>query len=365
MNGLVNRMLSRPTATRLHLALILGVGTAACAPTATDARRPCPACKAQPTLESRSVTTPPAPRLKPPAIFQAHELLVSQLETRACDDIYGRFNAHMRKALSQEKTREVCHGLSKAGPFERIEVRKLSQRTGEFSLFGKGGEIHSSLTLDEAGAIAGLYFRPPPPPPAPVARTKTSLQLPFEGQWAVVWGGDNLTDNKHITHKNQQRAADLLVLDSTGKSYKGDGKKNSDYFAYGKKILAAAKGTVVTVIDGVPDNTPGVMNGYSALGNAVVIKHGEGEYSLYAHLSPGSIRVRPKTVVRAGQLLGLCGNSGNSSEAHLHFHLQDRADVATAIGVEPAFDKVELQQGASKSEPEGYTFRKGDRVAPR
>ena len=57
----------------------------------------------------------------------------------------------------------------------------------------------------------------------------------------------------------------------------------------------------------------------------VVLDLGRGEFALLAHLRRGSVRVRKGQRVRAGDALGVCGNSGNSSEPHLHFHLQDRA----------------------------------------
>jgi murein DD-endopeptidase MepM/ murein hydrolase activator NlpD len=345
------------------LALALVLATAACAAAPTEPRAPCPACDAQPGSSPTTVESAPKSRLEPPAIIRAFEQLLTRIERARCDDVFATFNDNMQKALGAERTKRICLDLSKAGPFARIELTKLSGRTGEFKVFGNGAELHSSVTLDEAGRIAGLYFRPPPPPPAPVLQTKTTLRLPFEGVWNVVWGGDNLTDNKHLSHKNQQRASDLLIHDASGKSHTGDGKKNSDYFAYGKKVLAAGDGVVETVIDGVPDNAPGVMNGYIAVGNAVIIKHRDGEYSLYAHLSPGSIRVKPKAKVRAGQLLGLCGNSGNTSEPHIHFHVQDRADLATAVGVEPVFGKVQLVRAGAEIAAESYTFKKGDQIA--
>jgi murein DD-endopeptidase MepM/ murein hydrolase activator NlpD len=109
------------------------------------------------------------------------------------------------------------------------------------------------------------------------------------------------------------------VEDASGAKRKGDGKANSDYFAYGREIVAVADGTVVTVVDGVPENIPGVMAGYAIKGNYVVVRHGPKLFSLYAHLQPGRIRVKPGDTVKRGTVLGLCGNNGHSSEPHLHF----------------------------------------------
>ncbi|MEZ4220584.1 MAG: peptidoglycan DD-metalloendopeptidase family protein [Polyangiaceae bacterium] len=331
----------------------------------------CPSCEA--AAAPTAPPSAPASKLALPANVASFEQLLERLEKRECDAIFASFNHTMQKALGADKTTQICTDLSKAAPFTQFVLTKQSGASAEFLVTHKGdGKLEASLTLDEAGKIAGLWFRPPAPPPAPVKKTTTALRLPFEGEWMVVWGGDNLADNKHITHKNQQRAADLIVMDETGKSHAGDGKQNKDYFAYGKKVLAAGDGVVVTVVDGVPDNPPGVMNQYAAVGNAVVLKHSDTEFSVYAHLQPGSIRVKPKMRVKAGQLLGLCGNSGNTSEPHIHFHLQDRADLATGMGLEPVFVRVKLEREGTapskKSEgtdAEAYLFKKGDHIAPR
>jgi murein DD-endopeptidase MepM/ murein hydrolase activator NlpD len=81
------------------------------------------------------------------------------------------------------------------------------------------------------------------------------------------------------------------------------------------------------------------------------------------HLQPGKIRVKPGAAVKRGTVLGLVGNSGHSTEPHLHFQLQDGPDGNTSLGVEPAFDKVVVTRGGGKTETvSGYTFLKGDRI---
>lgn len=80
-------------------------------------------------------------------------------------------------------------------------------------------------------------------------------------------------------------------------------KKNKDYYCFGKEILAPADGIVIETIDGVRDNKPGSMNPYSAIGNAVVIKHSKNEFSVFAHLKQNSIKVKPKDKVKQGQVI--------------------------------------------------------------
>lgn len=85
-------------------------------------------------------------------------------------------------------------------------------------------------------------------------------------------------------------------------------------------------------------------------------------YSVYAHLQPGKIRVKRGQTLKRGAVLGLCGNSGNSSEPHLHFQLQDGPKFDDSFGIEAVFDRVPVARGGASEERAGYTFLKGDRV---
>jgi murein DD-endopeptidase MepM/ murein hydrolase activator NlpD len=98
-----------------------------------------------------------------------------------------------------------------------------------------------------------------------------------------------------------------------------------NYTIYGQEALAVADGTVIKVIDGVPDQEPGVFpKGISpdeADGNSVILDIGGGNYALYGHFQPGSVRVKEGDRVRQGDVLALVGSSGNSLAPHLHFHV--------------------------------------------
>ena len=113
-----------------------------------------------------------------------------------------------------------------------------------------------------------------------------------------------------------------MVLDEQDTSHRGDGQSNDQYYAWGKKVVAPGAGTIVAMENGVEDNEPGAMNPEQLLGNYVFLDHGNGEYSLIAHFQKGSIKVKQGEVVERGALLGLVGNSGNSSEAHIHYHME-------------------------------------------
>jgi murein DD-endopeptidase MepM/ murein hydrolase activator NlpD len=98
--------------------------------------------------------------------------------------------------------------------------------------------------------------------------------------------------------------------------------------------------TVVAVENGAPDNAPGVMDAEHKAGNHVVLDLGNGEFALLAHLQKGSVAVKVGDKVTAGQRLGLTGNSGNTSEPHLHFHVQDGPKLFEGAGIPAFFDGV-------------------------
>lgn len=181
--------------------------------------------------------------------------------------------------------------------------------------------------IDQSGAITGLLIQPKEEEPkeAPTQhlgyRTKTPLRLPFEGEWFVFWGGRTIADNYHAAAPDQRFAYDF-VIERNGVSHTGDGTANEHYFCFGKPLLAPGPGTVAVALDGIEDSKPGTMNETAPGGNHVVIDHGNGEFSFLAHLKKGSVRVKKGDKVQSGAPLGLCGNSGRSSEPHLHYHLQ-------------------------------------------
>ena len=151
-----------------------------------------------------------------------------------------------------------------------------------------------------------------------------TLQLPFKGSWFVFWGGDTKKQNYHHGDSAERFALDMVILDKKGGTHSGKGTKNEDYYAYGDAILAPADGEVIEAVDGLRDNVPQkTTNDYAYGGNYVMIKHTEGIYSALQHLRCGSVQVKAGQHVKVGQKLGECGNSGNSSEPHLHFHLMD------------------------------------------
>jgi murein DD-endopeptidase MepM/ murein hydrolase activator NlpD len=188
--------------------------------------------------------------------------------------------------------------------------------------------------------------------------------LPFEGQWLVFWGGDSRELNHHHDSRSERFAFDFLIVDDEGRTHQGEGKQNEDYYAFGRPVLAPADGVVTDVVTGVRDNTPGAMNPSFAGGNAVILRHREHEVSVLCHFQQGSIRVKRGERVKQGQVLGLCGNSGNSSEPHIHYHVQNTPAMPGTTGLRCAFEKITVARDGKSETRTNYAPQKGDLVSP-
>jgi murein DD-endopeptidase MepM/ murein hydrolase activator NlpD len=179
----------------------------------------------------------------------------------------------------------------------------------------------------------------------------------------VFWGGDTRELNHHHDSPNQRFAFDFLIVDKAGRSHRGEGKHNKDYYAFGQPVLAPADGVVTDVITGVRDNTPGSMNPSWAGGNSVLVMHREHEVSFLSHFQQDSIRVKCGDKVKRGQILGLCGNSGNSSEPHIHFHVQNTPVVQDGTGLRCVFEKIIVTRNGKNESRTNYSPIKGDIVS--
>lgn len=143
-------------------------------------------------------------------------------------------------------------------------------------------------------------------------------KLPFYGKWSVSQAHDG-----EYTHKEEWRHAwDFVILDENEQQYKNDGNYPQDYYCYGKSVISPAIGSIVDIIDNIPDNEIGKTNLNSNWGNTVIIKHAEYLYSSVNHLKPGSVSLKKGDNVKSGQKIGEVGNSGRSPYPHLHFQFQ-------------------------------------------
>jgi murein DD-endopeptidase MepM/ murein hydrolase activator NlpD len=179
--------------------------------------------------------------------------------------------------------------------------------------FGRNGQIESMFVIPEKNPAESKY---------PDYKDKSNFSLPFSGEWTVYWGGRSVYDNYHAASPDQRFAYDLMII-RNGHQYSGDGTKLEDFYSFALPILAPGAGTVVAAVDQYEDNPVLKPNKDAApQGNTIVIDHGNGEFSMLAHLRHGSLKVKVGDKVKAGQEIALCGNSGNSPIPHLHYHLQ-------------------------------------------
>jgi hypothetical protein len=141
----------------------------------------------------------------------------------------------------------------------------------------------------------------------------------------------------------QRYAIDWMLYGPNGKLYRTNGMANDDWWNYGVEIHAVTDGVIVGAQDGIPSNEVGVEPKPVTLlyvaGNNVVQQLDDGKtYALYAHMIPGSLRVKIGDKVKKGDVLGLLGNTGNSGAPHLHFHIDTSRDVLFGEGVPYAMD---------------------------
>lgn len=171
----------------------------------------------------------------------------------------------------------------------------------------------------------------------------------------------------------QRFAIDWMRLGPDGRLFRGDAKSNNNFYSYGAEVLAVADARVSDLRDGVPDNigtterSSRVVTVDSAVGNYLTLDLGRGRFAVYAHLQPGSLKVKLGDHVNAGQVLARLGNSGNSDEPHLHFQLTDgnspmgsegipyELEVFTQLGVlgdqEAVLDKGQAWQPKAQEKP--------------
>ncbi|WMJ67923.1 M23 family metallopeptidase [Stenotrophomonas sp. 24(2023)] len=296
---------------------------------------------------------------------QQGQVLTTAFYQGQTDMIWKRMTPQMQQALQSKENLAALRGkvLTDWGA-ETAVVEEKTDTVNGYGVYLRRVRLEKvpqviqvQWALDSEGRVGGFYIRPEQAEPTAAAsphleyQTRTRLQLPFAETFYVFWGGRSVEQNYHAVDANQRFALDMVIV-REDRSHSGDGKRNEDYFCFGTPLLAPADGTVVEVVEGIADNVPGQMNARQATGNRVIIDHGNNEYSLLAHLRNGSVQVARGDVVRAGARLGECGNSGNSSEPHLHYQLQAGPAFGTSAGLPAQFtDYIADDQPVARGEP--------------
>ncbi|VGO17931.1 hypothetical protein PDESU_06533 [Pontiella desulfatans] len=252
------------------------------------------------------------------------------------------FSARALAKLSEERTKTAFANLrQRLGKIERLDAPWVQQESiAVFPVSFEKGVVGLELSLDADDKISGLRILPfttafPELPPH-----QTALTLPYGGRWRVMWGGDNRQTSKYFGNRVRQHAREFVIADRYGLTYLEEGKKNADFFAFGRPVVAPAAGEVIAVVNGVEDNRPRSPNTFAGLGNMVVIQHATNEVSVIGHLMNDSILVKTGQVVAVRQPIARCGNSGDSTQPSIYYHLQDNPAPDTGSGYRPQFRNV-------------------------
>ena len=158
------------------------------------------------------------------------------------------------------------------------------------------------------------------------------LAPPMEGEMMFMQAGRDPLINYHYAVPSQRHSADIVALDADGRAVGGMGDGFDDP-CFARRLLAPASGEVVSVVSDLPDNPLGETDADYPAGNHVVIRMDEPLdpdvplFVLLAHMKQDSASVAEGERVEAGQPLGICGNSGNTTGAHLHLQVQTRPDL--------------------------------------
>ncbi|WP_299157060.1 peptidoglycan DD-metalloendopeptidase family protein [uncultured Christiangramia sp.] len=278
------------------------------------------------------------------------------------EKIFNSFSNEMQKALPHNKAIKFLTDFkNQAGKIKFREFKKYEKGTfASYKTVFENGVFALNISTDKNSKINGFYIEPFKEDNLPIIeRNSTKLILPFQDEWTVTWGGDTAELNYHVENKAQKNAFDFIVTDEDGKSYKTDGRTNEDYYAFGKKLISPCDAEVILKIDGIEDNVPGELNPMYVPGNTVILKTANNEYLFFAHFKQNTIEVEQGQKVKKGEVLGLCGNSGNSSEPHLHFHIQNVKNINVATGVKSYFEEIKVNGEIKKN----YSPIKGDKIS--
>ncbi len=257
--------------------------------------------------------------------------------------LFDFFSPEMQTALPLETTVSTFSGLQKQ--HGKIIERQFVRYKQTFAIYKAAFErniLSLQISFNDTGKINGLLFTQYIPEVPVPERNMSTMRLPFEKRWYVFWGGDTQEQNYHVDYAPFKNAFDFVIVDDEVKSYRSTGKTNEDYYAFNQRLFAPCEGEVVLVVDGIKDNVPGMMDPYFAPGNTVIIKTVHNEYVVLCHFKQWSIRVKQGQKVKKGKYLGRCGNSGNSSEPHLHFHIQNVENINYATGIKCFFESLSV-----------------------
>ena len=235
-------------------------------------------------------------------------------------------------------------------PFPRVPQRLSVARVAAYLEFSTPVEDAPPRTLELVASVS--------------SRAAPIVGLPIAGRVFVWDGHDELGHHRRwdysipflkqlgFNSNGMRYSYDFVLVDERNEMNTPNAQKNEDWRAFGATVRAVEAGTVVKVVSNHPDDQSfdpqaSLQDINALLGNYVVIDHGGGVFSAYAHLRQDSPQVQAGDAVRRGQPIAAVGNSGSSNFPHLHFQLMDAADMH-GEGVPALFRDFERVQGAKR-----------------
>jgi murein DD-endopeptidase len=342
----------------VHVGMVVTVVTCAAARLAAAQGIP-------PSIEFRVPKSPTAAASDSGA-FIAYELHVTNLTTTAMTlrrvevldaDKRGTVIANLADGADSALCRVVARPAPTVPAAQRLQIgaglRAYVYLWIPLDRASTPARVTHRLTLQRVGADSSVVVLEGAT--IPVEREAVAISPPVRGEWAAFNGPSNASGHRRLVlaldghvASGQRFAIDFLQVDSSGRSFRGDASKNTSYYAYGTELHAVADGVVAATKDGIPENVPGANSRAVAItletvgGNFVGIDIGGGKYALYAHVQPGSLRVKVGDRVKRGQVVALLGNSGNSTEPHVHFQVADGPAFLTSEGLPYAMESFDV-----------------------
>ena len=215
------------------------------------------------------------------------------------------------------------------------------------------------------------------------------VELPLRGEWSIERSpadqvpshGTDLLGQRYafdFVRPDQRRGLHLQPAGALRSFLLGG--RTRDYYGWGQPVYAAFDGQVVAAVDGVAErarvqvvrevalalkNTVGfdpVRSGFEPVAGNHVIVQGAEAFAVFAHLAPGTVSLATGQEIRAGEVIGRVGHTGNSTVPHLHFQLMDSADPLRAKGVPCAFAAYLVQRDGGWERVERGVPGRGERI---
>jgi hypothetical protein len=278
-------------------------------------------------------------------VIDSIEAKAGESQSRFAGDALAAMIAHLGQAALEEKT--AGRNIEAGGSLIVFLMLDLGKSKAPSTI------EHSLHVLDARGQAHDVA-----PVPLPVSSERPVVVTPpLRGEWIA---GDSVNNQPDAAHRRavlvlngrawlaQRYAIDWVqyqTVNGVRTTWKGPEDKNDSYFCYGQPIYSVAAGKVVEATDGLPENVPHsgkfaiAVDADNAAGNHVVVEIAPHRYVLYAHMRPGTVRVKTDQHVGVGEIIGLVGNTGSSTEPHLHMHIDDQPSFLAGNGVPYEFTR--------------------------